>query len=396
VSDASIRVLRLINGLQQGGAEESLRKLLVATRQTDAESLVVSLGSDGALRAEIERTGASVIEMGLTRIPSPIKLLTMMRLVRAWKPDVIEGWMVHANVLALLLRWARPRARVIWNVRTSLALSAERPLTRVLTRLGVVLSRRVEAIVYNSEVSARQHEAIGYSADRTHVIPNGFDTDEFRVARDRQVAARSRWGLPPSAKIIGHVGRWHADKDHATLLAAFARVKVGRPDCVLVMAGAGLDRLNAALMSEIDRHQLRDAVVLLGSVRSPSELYPAFDAFALTSIREGIPNVLGEALACGVPCVSTDVGGCREIIGASAVFPVGDAGALADALTALIDEPEPERARRAAEGRRRIVESFSLGAYGRRYLALYESVIAPRTPRRGSLPTATTNVRWRA
>ena len=376
VSERPLRVLRIINGLAQGGAEESLRKLVVVTSAAGIDCLVMSFGSGGALREVIERAGAQVIEMHLSRIPSPLKLIRVFKVARAWKPDIVEGWMIHGNVAAWALRGGRPRARVIWNVRSSLALSVERPLTRLLIRLGVLLSYRVDAVVYNSAATARQHEELGYSSRRTHVIPNGFDVEALSFAPDHRAQARTLWGFPNDVKIIGHLSRWHRDKDHAALLATFALVKARRPDVLLVLAGAGLDPGNEELMAEIDSRQLRGAVVLLGVVPSPSTLYPAFDAFALTSIREGFPNVLGEALASGVPCVSTDVGGCREVVGDAAVFPVGDVVGLAGALVELLDEPTEVRARRAVAGRQRIAEMYGLASLGRRYLDLYDSVLA--------------------
>ena len=376
MSERPLRVLRIINGLAQGGAEESLRKLVLATTRSGVECLVVNIGSDGTLREDIERAGARVVELRFSRVPSPANLLAMLKIVRAWRPDVIEGWMIHGNIVAWALGYVRPSARVVWNVRSSLALSVERPLTRLLTRLGVVLSRCVNAVVYNSAAVARQYEGLGYSAPRTRVIPNGFDTDGLEFAPNERIQARVRWQLP-DAKIVGHVSRWHGDKDHATLLSAFALVRNAHPDALLVLGGAGLKGDNAALMKEIDARQLREAVVLLGAVKSPSTLYAAFDAFALTSIREGFPNVLGEALASGVPCVSTDVGGCREVLGDAAVFPVGDAVGLANGLVAFLDEPANAHAHRAIEGRRRIVELYGLEALGNRYLALYESVCTP-------------------
>lgn len=387
-----LRVLRLIAGLQQGGAEESLRKLILATRDGGDPSLVVSLGRDGSLRGEIERAGATVVELGLSRVPSPGKLLALARLVRAWEPDVIEGWMVHANVVASLLRLVRPSARVVWNIRSSLALSAERPFTRLLTRLAVLFSNGADAIVYNSATAARQHEAIGYSPARTHVIPNGFDTDALLFTPEHRAAARARWHLPNAARIVGHVSRWHPDKDHATLLDTFVQVRAREPRARLVLAGAGLDAANGELMAALDRRALRDAVTLLGSVSSPAQLYPAFDVFVLTSTREGIPNVLGEALACGVPCVATDVGGCREILGDAAVVAVGDAEALANAVVGLLDAPEADRLRIATAGRRRIVESFGLARLGRRYLALYDSLVDARGAARHPLASLAANV----
>lgn len=370
------RILRMINGLGQGGAEESLRKLTEVTKGSGSNALIVNLARGGALRPEFDRMGQTIVDLGMSRVPSPSKLWRLRQIAHEWNPDIIEGWMVHANVLASVLGYSLPQARVVWNVRADLSPSTERRLTRSLTRLGIPLSHNVDAIVYNSALAAEQYQAFGYTSRRARFIPNGFDTKAFVGGAARKQEARARFGLPMDSSIVGHVSRWHPEKNHRALLDAFSLVHKGRPDVILVMAGKDLDASNSSLTQELEARGLRDCTVALGSVRPSASLFPAFDAFALTSLREGFPNVLGEALASGVPCVSTDVGGCREVIGDSAVYPVGDTAGLAQGLLDILAQPADKRDRGADEGRRRVESLFSIEALGQRYLELYRELLA--------------------
>ncbi|MEP6729704.1 MAG: glycosyltransferase [bacterium] len=366
----------MISGLGQGGAEESLRKLTIRTQRLGVEGLIVNLGTGGVLRPEFESAGARVEDLCISGIPTPRALFRLRRIAEQWRPDIIEGWMTHANVLATMLGSVHSSARVVWNVRASLLLSTEKLLTRTLTRSSTMLSRRADAIVYNSARAAEQYRTIGYSPRVTHIIPNGFDTQTFAGGVAQRREARAKFALTDDADVIGHISRWHPDKDLATLFDAFVRVRARHDAVLLVVAGEGLSEDNPDFMREVEARGLRGSVRALGSVRPVSTLFPAFDAFALTSLREGFPNVLGEALACGVQCVATDVGACREVIGDASVYPVGDAAGVAEGLLQILAQSQAQRDRRAQEGRARVESLFSIDELGRRYVALYESVLS--------------------
>jgi glycosyltransferase involved in cell wall biosynthesis len=286
--------------------------------------------------------------------------------------------MYHGNLAALL---ARPASRppVLWNIRQSLTdLGRERPLTALAIRAGARLSPQAARIIYNSRASARQHEAIGYDPRRTVVIPNGFDTARFQpalAARDTLVA---RLGVGRETIVVGHVARFHPMKNHLGFLRAAAMVVAAVPRTIFVLAGQGVDSSNRSLTSAIARLGLTGKVHLLGALDDVPALMAGLDLLCSPSgWGEGFPNVLGEALAAGVPCVATDVGDSAWIVGgAGLVVPPGDDAALAAALTDLIRAPSEVRKALGVEGRRRVQQEFTLEAIAARYEDLYLTILA--------------------
>jgi glycosyltransferase involved in cell wall biosynthesis len=184
--------------------------------------------------------------------------------------------------------------------------------------------------------------------------------------------------------VVGLLGRFDPDKDHRNFLAAAARVARAAPAAWFVLAGDGVDGANPTLRGWIEAHGLAGRVRLLGLRSDVPRLLSALDVLALSSRAEAFPNVLGEALACGVPCVATDCGDCREIVGpAGRIVPPRDPAALAAALLEVLALPAGARAALGAAGRERVAERYDLRGVARRYLALYAEVSG-----RGAAPGA--------
>ena len=376
-----MRIAHVMPALVTGGAQMMLVKLLEAEAE-GASQLVVALRPGGGLWDRVAATGARVEHLGLAPGQlSPAALLRLARLLRAWRPDIVHGWMYHGNLAALpaagLAHWRTP---VIWNIRHSLHdLAAEKPGTRRVIRLGGPLSRLATEIVYNSAQSAQQHRAHGY-ARTAEVIPNGFDTQRFRPDPAARAAIRAELGLAEGALVVGLVARDHAMKDHGALLAAAGSLADEGVALELVLAGEGIGPDNARLVGLIRSAGLGGRVHLLGERTDMPAIYAALDVAVLCSAwGEGFPNAIGEAMSCGVPCVATDVGDCRMILaGHGEIIAPRDAPALAAALKRLVQLP-PERRREIGQSaRRRIAAEFSLPAVAARYRRLYQRLADSR------------------
>ena len=266
---------------------------------------------------------------------------------------------------------------MLWNIRHSIHdLSHERPLTRALVRSGAALSRLPRAIIYNSRVSAAQHERLGYAGDKTVVIPNGFDCEQFKPCTAARGELCRELGIHPGWTIVGMIAREHPMKDPVNLIRAIALVRDAAPDIHLVMVGEGLAVGNRMLTEAIGVAGIGDRVSLLGARQDVPRLVPGFDIQVLPSAwGEGFPNVLGEAMACGVPCVATDIGDCAWIVGdAGLIVLPRDPAALAGALRQLVELGAEGRHRLGAAGRRRAVQHFSVQQMVGEYEALYERV----------------------
>ena len=385
-----MRIVHVVPALVTGGAQTMLAKLLES--EADAQDqLVVALRPGGGLWDRIAATGAKVESLGLTPGQvSPAALWRLARLARGWRADVVHGWMYHGNLAAQLAAgltdWRIP---VIWNIRHSLHdLAAEKPATRRIIRFGAPVSRFAAEIVYNSAVSVAQHQACGYAAT-AEVIPNGFDLDRFRPDAAARAAFRTALGLDGATRLVGLIARDHPMKDHASMLRAAGQLADEGIDLELVLVGEGVTGTNTALLDLTRAAGLAGRVHLLGERSDVPAIMAALDVLVLCSAwGEGFPNVLGEAMACGVPCVATDVGDCRMILaGLGELVPPREPEALAAALRRMLDLPAARRLELGAAGRRRVATDFSLPAAAARYRRLYQR-LATGTRRRGAGLTA--------
>jgi len=372
-----MRVVHVVTSFEAGGAEAMLAKLLDADRPAHSQ-LVVALASGGSFRSRVAATGAEVRDLGLAGGEvNPFAIVRLARLISRWRPAVVHSWMYHGNLAALLAtRLLGRRVPLVWNIRHSLHdLANEKRMTRAVIRAGAPLSRLTDAVIYNSGASARQHEALGYSSARTEVIPNGFDPARFRPDPAARARMRSALGVGEMTSVIGLVARYHPTKDHGTLIHAAAALAAAGLDLFLVMAGENVTPSNGGLSSAIAAAGLTGRAALLGERADVAPILAAFDVAVLSSRSEGFPNVLGEAMACGVPCVATDVGDCRFLLAdCGEVVPPRDPPALAAALSIMLQLPLEQREARGAAGRARIEQHFTMPVVARRYRALYERV----------------------
>lgn len=365
-------ITHVITGLNVGGAERALHTLLTHGLEGPFENHVISLMGLGHYGPLLERAGIPVtcLNMNPGR-PSPRALWRLRAAIRAHPPRIIQGWMTHGNLSASLARRLfQPHAAVAWNSRWSLEGLAQASVsTRTLTRLGARLSSGPEAILYNAQRSRRQHAEIGYSELCAHHLPNGFDTGRLQPDARARAAVRAELGLSEVDRVIGFVGRGHTEKDPANLFQAFARVALQNPRAVLVAVGRDLDQFGVP----------SDRVILTGQRNDVPCLMQGFDLFCLSSRVEGFPNVIGEAMATGVPCVTTDVGDAAAIVGDTGwVVPPLNSDALARALIEAIETPPEELRALGAAARARIEDEFSIASVVAKYIALYERLIEER------------------
>jgi glycosyltransferase involved in cell wall biosynthesis len=372
--------VHVITSLEEGGAQAMLHKLLAVRGAAGDGAQVVTLTDEGAIGPKIAELGVPVIELGMKRgRPSASAALRLVHLLRELRPDVVQTWMYHADLLggaaAGLLR-----IPVVWGVRHDRLLEQDSRLTRLTRRACALLSRFVPArIVCNSAAALRTHAAAGYARDKLVVIPNGFDLSRFRPDSAARRAMRRALGIPEDAPVVGLVARDHPHKDHATFLAAASMIREELGAARFVLCGEGVDRDNRRLAGMIDDVGIRESVHLLGSRPDVERIMAALDVACLTSRTESFPNVLGEAMACGLPCVSTECGGVRELLGdLGRVVPPGDARGLASATLEILRMDRAERAALGAAGRARVELLFDIDAVARRFEEIHREARTAR------------------
>jgi glycosyltransferase involved in cell wall biosynthesis len=375
-----MRVGFVVSGLGTGGAEMMLYKLLKAATPERLKPLVISLGKCGRPARLIEELGIRVVSLGLDRRSArslPRAAWHGYRTLRGFQPDILSGWMYHGNVAAWL--FARQlKVPLVWNIRQTLNLAREKPLTRRVIRVGACLSRTPRRLVYVSRHAREQHRALGYCDRNALVLPNGFDLDAFRRDAAQGQRLRDELGISDGTCVIGHLARYHPMKDQVGLIGAARRVVAEEPAVMFVLAGDGLNGANATLAAAVRECGLEQHVRLLGETASPQELLSACDVFCLPSAwGEGFPNSVGEAMACEVPCVVTRVGDAPDIVDTTGlVVEPGDREALAQAILQLIRLGRAGRAALGAQARARIGEQFSLPQVATRYVEMFEGALS--------------------
>jgi glycosyltransferase involved in cell wall biosynthesis len=368
------KILHLITGLARGGAQTMLTRLVTHLDRRRFEPLVVSLIDGGPQADAIAAAGVRVLGLGMRQgMPSLRAVRRLRQLIGAEAPALIQSWLYHADMLALV---AAGRIPVAWNIRlSSIAGEPHQRQLRILQRILAFLSRRPVCVMVNSEAGKRYHEAIGYRPRRWEIVSNGFDVEAFQPNPMARADWRRRLGFDAAQRVIGMVARVDGMKDHGTFLEAAQKVAAQRDDARFALIGAGTEKLPVS-------PRLREALRALGDRNDVGNILPALDLMVLSSHGEGFPNVIGEAMACGVPCVSSDVGEARALIGETgAIVPPGDSGALADAVLGMLARDAETMVRLGAASRERIVSHFSIDAVARRYEAIYADIIG--APRKG-------------
>lgn len=385
-----MKVTHFIVGLGAGGAEAMLYKLVRATRGAQLQHSVISFMDEGVFGARLAAEGVAVTCLGMRAgVPSPAALGAVARHVRRERPDVLQSWMYHADLVAGLVG-ALIRVPVVWGIHHSdVDPRRAKPLTRwtrlACARLSGALADR---IVCCADATLRSHSELGYRADRMVVIPNGFELDRFHPDAAARARIRRELGLSEEALVVGLVARVHPDKDHRGFVAAARRVAERNARAMFVLAGDGASAANGELCRWIDEAHLHDRVRLLGRRSDVPDLLAAVDVLASSSRTEGFPQVLGEAMLCGVPCAATDCGDSREIVGGTGrVVPTSDPAALGAAILDLLALSATERAALGRTARERIRTRYGIEVAAQRYIALYAELARARR-RRGARPCA--------
>jgi glycosyltransferase involved in cell wall biosynthesis len=372
-----VTVVHLITGLETGGAERMLSRLVRRTDRDRFRSVVVSITDAGTLGPSLGKAGVEVLSLEMRRgMPDPYGLLRLARILRELHPEILQTWLYHADFFGLMVKRLANVPHLIWNLRCSdMALS---PASAGVRRLLSWCSALPDAVIVNSHAGLSFHQRIGYRPRRWEYVPNGFDTVEFSPDAAARERLRPELGIPADAIVIGLPARYHPMKDHGTFFKAAAAVAAQRPEVCFLLVGPGTEPANPAIAKAIAGFGLADRVRFLGKRSDMPAVYAALDIATLSSAwGEGFPNVLGEAMACGLPCAATDGGDVRELLGdAGLVVPRNDPEALADAWQALIAIGAEGRRSRGSKARERIVRDYDLGVIVARYEALYADIVA--------------------
>lgn len=368
------KIVHIITSLNQGGAEMMLLKLLqVLSKHDEYELHVISLMAPGQLSSTVESLGVRVHYLNIMRDSGFFRSLRQ-GLCICRNVHVIQTWMYHGDLFGFVMKLFNLQAQLIWGVRQSnLDWSLNTPRTLLIARLNGVLSHTplVNCIVTNSEKAAETHSAIGYAENKFRVIPNGFDLSLY--GKGQRELARRIIGISEDTFVIATVGRWDPQKGYSTLFEGFRKSALYGTGARLLMIGTGLESNNSVLLDCIRFNGLEEQVVLLGARNDVPRILSAADIYISSSYGEGFSNAIGEAMATGLPCIVTDAGDSRLIIGDSGwLVPSKSSEALGHALSDIFALSEDQLRLKGLQARERIDACYGIDRIVRQYQQLYE------------------------
>ena len=379
-----VSVLYVISSLTVGGAEMMLYRLLSRIDRTRFVGQVISMIdlNLGPMSEKIQALGIPLRSLGMRPgRPNPVAALRLAQWLRKDRPDIVSTWMYHADLIGGLAAKLAGGIPVAWGIRhCDFSREGNRWLTIQTIKACARMSHWLPArIICNSEASRQAHAAVGYRAEKMVVIPNGSDLTAFKPDPDSRRSVREELGIPREALLIGLVGRFHPHKDHHNFTQAAAWLSRRQPEVYFLLCGDDVTWDNHQLVLWVEQAGIKEQCRLLGRRDDIPRLTSAFDIATSSSFGESFPNVLLEAMSCGVPCVATDVGDSALIVGDTGhMVPAKTPSALSLAWLALIEAGREGRTQLGLAARRRIQKHFDLPNMVARYESLYQEMASGR------------------
>lgn len=371
-----MKTLFVARSLDRGGAERYLTSLAVGLRERGHDVTIAVFYGGGSFEEEARSGGVDLVDL---RKRGRWDLLgfgaRLFGLMRRCRPEFVYGILTIPSMLSLPARWL-VGAKVIWGVQnTGYDAVATDWLDRLTGRLEVMAARRASVVIANSESGRKDLVRRGLPPQRIAVIPNGVDTDVFRPDPIARARIRAELGLGTTERIVGIVGRIDPVKDHATFLDAAALVRSERRDVRFVVVGDGPQRLVADLRGRAESLGIGNLTSWLGPRDDIPAVMNSLDVLVSSSVSEGMPNVLVEAMACGVPCVATDVGDSAAVIDVTgATCSTRDPAALAMRVSEVLGRVEADDAGSRGAARARVLAEYTTDLLVARTESLLEGI----------------------
>lgn len=361
-------IVHLIAGLGYGGAERQLQYLVTRSDAASFRHVIISMTDEGPLGAELASQGIEIHALNMARGRVSFGGFFQLRdLLKTLDAPVLQTWMYHAGLLGLIVGRMAGVQSIIWNLRCSnMALSDYGRLTGWVVKVGAWLSPKADVVVVNSKSGQLYHEQIGYHPKNWKLIYNGFDADLFVPSDDAKRIVLEELDLDENVNLIGLIARFDPMKGHDVFVKAALHVLKTHKNVHFILVGKGVDQAND------DR--LGEHLHVLGAREDIPKITAALDIAVSSSLYgEGFPNTVGEAMACGVPCVVTNVGDSADIVGEFGwVVPPRDANALAEAMVQALDLDAKGRQELGKQVRERMISLYSLDEMTTQYHDLYK------------------------
>src|SRR5699024_11048604 len=334
-----INITHIITGLNLGGAETMLYKLINNTDRKKYNVEVISLKDKGIIGPKIEQLGIKVHVINMKKIPTINNLFKVRQLIK--DAEVVQTWMYHADLIGYLATRFKSNMKVLWGIRrTSLNREENKKSTLLIAKFNALISKKIDKVISCSIAAKKSHINFGYSKDNMMVIPNGFEMNKLNFNSEARYKIRKKLNIE-NKKVIINIGRWNIAKDHKNLIEAYKQVEDFNTH--LIMIGPGITKENIELINLIKKNNIKN-YSLLGPQSEITKYLSAADFYVSSSMSEGFPNVIGEAMACQLPCVVTDAGDSSYIVDNTGIIvPIKDSKELSKGIYNMIQLPKKDR-----------------------------------------------------
>jgi glycosyltransferase involved in cell wall biosynthesis len=356
-----MKIVHIITGLEDGGAENILYK--ICKHDNYNHNIVISLISGGKYFSLLKKLGIKVYCVNI-KFYSIINFFYLIKLLRTLNPDVVQTWLILGDFIGGIAARLAGIQNIVWNILYSkLDISTEKLrnllIIRMLSKLSYIIPKLIIVVSKNSKKNCQN---LGYCRKKLCVIFSGFDLSFFKINKYQKLYFRKKIKIKKNIPLIGIVARYHPIKDHENLLNALSIIKSKNIDFNCIFVGSDMNRNNKILINQIKRLQLDNHIKLLGPTSNISQVMNGLDINILCSKSEGFSSVIVESMACGTPCVVTDVGDSAFIVGKTGwIVQPKNSLKLANALEgALIDLRKKNWKRRCDQARLRVKNNFEI------------------------------------
>ena len=309
------KIVHIIVGLNVGGAELMLKRLVLNSQKKGKfKHEVISLTDLGVIGEDLKKSGVSVHTLNMKAAYSLLRTYISLRnILKDIKPDVVQTWMYHADLIGGFAAKSLGVNNIIWGIRNSALDSNSGIIKKAIRKACALLSNKIpKKIICVASKAKTVHGNIGYCEEKMLVIPNGFDVNRFNVDNELRYRYRDELKIQHDKLVIGNIGRFTPAKNQVNFIKACLLLLEKGYDFDVIMAGRDISLNNFEIKKLVGN---KENFKLVGEIDQPEKFYNAIDVFCLSSITEGFPNVLGEAMATERICLTTDAGDAREILG---------------------------------------------------------------------------------